>query len=202
MLSLNGAGPLSTRLSIEDVRRAQAEAAAVELPDAVLAALVRLWKRLRERGITVSDRRFRNGIRYLKAHAWLEGRARVAEDDLEILADLLWQEPEQALEVRKLVLELANPLVAKAEELYDKAVERYQRLQNMDENAKDEADHKKVMETASETLGQLRRIGRSLQALISQAEKEGCNPARIGQWLADVERMFQEISRVYMMGGL
>lgn len=83
MLSLSG-NKITTTISLAEVRQAQHQAATVKIADPVLQAQVKLWKELKQNGFMASDRRFRNSLRFLKAHAWLEGRQEVAEDDFEI----------------------------------------------------------------------------------------------------------------------
>src|ERR671928_229539 len=60
-------------------------------------------------------------IALLRAHALLEGRGVVEEDDLIIMRDALWNNPEQRQEIGRLAARLANPLNAKAVELGDQA---------------------------------------------------------------------------------
>ncbi|WP_165360897.1 AAA family ATPase [Candidatus Chloroploca sp. Khr17] len=67
----------------------------VAIPDPIIAALAQLRTELAGKHIVASDRRWRQSLDLLRAHALLEGRGQVEEDDLTILREALWQTPEQ-----------------------------------------------------------------------------------------------------------
>lgn len=80
-------------------------------------------------GVVISDRRLGKTVNVLKANAFLNNRNEVEEHDLEILANMFWDVPEQARKVRTIVL--ANSNVEKgdllsytetANSIYEKAV--------------------------------------------------------------------------------
>lgn len=56
------------------------------------------------RSVYVSDRRWKNIIRLLRASAFLQDRTEVAPDDLLIVYHCLWQEPEERDEIRRLAV--------------------------------------------------------------------------------------------------
>ena len=115
--SLQGA----PRLSLQDLTAAQQAAARVDI--APLRPLLRqLWLDARERlHVSVSDRRWVWFAGLVKAHAFLDGRAVAASDDLVILADALWAEPEQRRDVRRHILLLCNPHLQQMEDILDEA---------------------------------------------------------------------------------
>ena len=122
---------LSARAACVPTRLSQAELAALQtrtsqlpIPSGVAAALVGLRRELEQKhGIIASDRRWVQCLRLLQAHALLEGRDIVEEDDMAVLAHVLWAQPEQRGEIARLVSRLANPTNAKAAELKDRAAE-------------------------------------------------------------------------------
>jgi len=193
MLGLNGNKP-QTAVTLAEVQQAQREAAQVSVPEPIVQAMVKLWKELRQNGFVVSDRRFRNSLRFLKANAWLEGRREVAEDDFEILPHIMWQEPEQIKTVRKIVLGFANPLVVKANEIYDGVVELYQKLKDMPANSEEQA------RAATEANAKLKQAAKKLQNLAEQAVLEGKSPAAIKARLEQVQSLNKEIVDKYLLG--
>jgi MoxR-like ATPase len=118
-----------TTLSLSDLSALQAAVAALPLPQSVLDALVTLRSELRGEGVIASDRRWRQSLSLLRAHALLEGRAAVEEDDLSILQHALWQTPEQQKVVGKAVARRANPLNARAVEIFDRARSAFEAAQ-------------------------------------------------------------------------
>ena len=193
MLGLNGNKP-QTAVTLVEVRQAQQEAAQVNVPDPVVQSMVKLWKELRQNGFVISDRRFRNSLRFLKANAWLEGRREVAEDDFEILPHVMWQEPEQIRTVRKIVLGFANPLVVKANEIYDGAVELYQNLKDLPANSEEQA------RAATEANAKLKQAAKKLQSLAEQAVLEGKSPAAVKARLEQIQSLNKEIVDKYLLG--
>lgn len=193
MLGLNGSRP-QTAITLAEVQQAQQEAAQVNVPEPVVQAMVRLWKELRQNGFVVSDRRFRNSLRFLKANAWLEGRREVAEDDFEILPHVMWQEPKQIRTVRKIVLGFANPLVVKANEIYDGAVELYQKLKDLPANSEEQA------RAATEANAKLKQAAKKLQSLAEQAVLEGKSPAAIKARIGQIQEINKDIIDKYLLG--
>jgi len=186
-----------TTLAQTDLIALQCAAAALPIPDTILDALLHLRKDLKGKGIVPSDRRWRQILDLLRAQALLEGRAAVAEDDLIILRDALWQTPEQRQEIARLAARLANPMNARAVELGDQAVSVHtaalgkQRDGGLDDEAK--------MGAAIEALGKLKRVGGELKRLEEQAIAQGRTTARIAKEVARVAGMREQIA-VLVMG--
>ena len=106
-----------TTLSLDALHAAQAQAAAVAVPDAIYSALADLRRELGRSQIVSSDRRYRQAIDVLRAHAYLNGRERVADDDLFFLEHLLWRDPSEHAEVRNTIHRLLRGYVDEAKAL-------------------------------------------------------------------------------------
>lgn len=111
-----------SRLSPAALAAARSAAAAVDASP-VLGKLQELTARLAGENISVSVRRLGKCVNLVKAHAFLSSRAEAADEDLSPLAHALWDHPEQAPKVRKMVMEIANPALEEARELLDEATE-------------------------------------------------------------------------------
>jgi MoxR-like ATPase len=80
--------------------------------------------RLYDEGIIIYGRRDVRSNPPLQANALLEGREEVTETDLvEVLPHMYWDNPQHRRLVRRVVLEVANPLGAQVQELLDEARE-------------------------------------------------------------------------------
>ena len=104
-----------------DFAAEQAATKAVTVPDDVFDALVTLSRRIRDAGLKVSDRKWKQVIGLIKASAHLEGRTVAELDDLECLEDCLWRVPEERTNVTRIIQEVANPSGARAVALLDQA---------------------------------------------------------------------------------
>jgi MoxR-like ATPase len=82
-----------TTLSLEDLQTLQREAATVDVPGFVYRAIADIRRELGQQQIVASDRRYRQCIPVLRAHAYLLERTEVIEDDLYFLEHVLWNDP-------------------------------------------------------------------------------------------------------------
>lgn len=173
-----------TTVTLDELAEAQAEAEAVDVTH-VIPMVATLRARLLEQNITVSDRRWKQSLAAIKAYAWLEGRTAAMPDDLAILAAILWQEPEQIMDVRKAVLELASPIDLEAQDLLDQAEEIAHNALN--------AEEVKMAAAGSEANAKLRRIKKQLEALKNKAQEAGRSTTRLDASLARVEELLREV---------
>ena len=84
---------------------------------AFCTAIAELRRELGREQIVVSDRRWRNSLDVLRAHAFLSGRAIVTEDDLGFLEHVLWKDPEEHPKVRDAIHRLVKGYEEQAREL-------------------------------------------------------------------------------------
>jgi MoxR-like ATPase len=96
-------------VNLEDVFEAQAQVRAMPVSPAVYTALTEIRHELKAANIEPSDRRFKQAVILLQAEAWLEGFPSVEVDQVLILSNVLWDQPEQALDIDKILSEKANP---------------------------------------------------------------------------------------------
>ena len=181
------ARPMITKTELQQVQRA---VAAIPIPQATKEAMLTLRRELRGKGVSISDRRWMQSRAILRAHALLEGRDAVEEDDLMVF-QYMWEEPEQLAEIRGICARLANPLNAKAIEFGDQAHSVYQAAkQAIQRNADSDAQSN----AAFDAVKKLKAIATRLHALRETALNEGRNPARIEHVLRQVEGYRDEMA--------
>ena len=110
--------------TIKDVELEAAQQAVMEVDckQITLDSLVLMRSQLKVENIHPSDRRIVRLLKVLRASAWLDGRSEVNEDDIEVLRDCLWDNPDQIPAVKKVVGRCANPALSKAQEILDAIV--------------------------------------------------------------------------------
>lgn len=168
----------------------------VAIPDPIIAALAQLRTELAGKHIVASDRRWRQSLDLLRAHALLEGRGQVEEDDLTILREALWQTPEQRSEIGRRVARLAHPLIARAVELSDQALSIHeatmaaQREPHQDDQAK--------MQAAVEGATRLKTVATQLNRLLEQAQSQGQKTDRLMRMHAQVQTLRQQIAELVL----
>ena len=107
-LKMLQAKPVTSRttLTLEELRRLQAEAAEVRVPSHVYRSLADVRGELRRKQIIASDRRYRQALPLLQAYALLNDRGEVGETDLFLLEHVLWRDPAERGEVRGTIHQL------------------------------------------------------------------------------------------------
>jgi MoxR-like ATPase len=103
----------------DDVEVAQRAAAALPVTDEVGDALWEIKAKLRSLGHDPSDRRFRLSQSLLRAQALLEGADEVVPAHAEVLAHVMWDRAEQALDVERAVASIVAPDTEAALKLSD-----------------------------------------------------------------------------------
>jgi MoxR-like ATPase len=186
--------PSPTTLSQADLAALQVRTALLPIPAAITGALVALRRDLEQQhGIIASDRRWVQCLRLLQAHALLEGRDAVEEDDLAVLAHALWSQPEQRAEIRRLVSRLANPTNARAAELKDRATEIWDTARGKLKDHTGEDGAATRAQIALEALSKIKKIARDLDGLQEQARQQGRPTRRVEQAQAAVGAIKAEI---------
>ena len=89
-----------TTMTLADLEALQAGAAAVAVSPGVLRLVAECRRELGRKNIVASDRRYRQSLDVLRAHAHLHERSEVTEADLAFLEHVLWRDPNEQSEVR------------------------------------------------------------------------------------------------------
>lgn len=105
------AAPLSVTLTAAELDAARDEAAALPWSDDAMDAFDAIVRELNREGIFPGDRREKKAVGVVQAAAWLDGAAEVAKEHLAVLADVLWDSPEeQPAKCAAVVARVANPV--------------------------------------------------------------------------------------------
>src|SRR5437867_4288244 len=127
-------GPqLQTRITLDEIHDAREAVAAVELDRPLLESVAKIRRRLGAEGLSLSDRRYKESLTIIRAKAWLQGRTYAVEDDLGVLANILWDDPASEPMVRGFVLDIANPQEKRAREIADALQVALKNLQGLDQ---------------------------------------------------------------------
>lgn len=106
-------------ITMDQLKEAHALVRTVELPETVLKEIVKLKARLRDAGINVTDRRWKEATRAIRSEAFYQGHMIASPDDLRPLMHMLWSETGEIATVHKFCREVANPLEQEATKLLE-----------------------------------------------------------------------------------
>jgi MoxR-like ATPase len=137
-----GASSPENTLSLKDVAKLQGLCKDVKISREQLEVIREIAHELRKKGLSASDRRWKVAVKVMKAYAMVRGNTEVTDDELEVLADVLWDKPEDRKVVLEVVAPRSNPLNLKAVEFLDEAKEAYD-IWSAAHNAKDATDDSK-----------------------------------------------------------
>lgn len=135
MLTLPAPASPHVRVTFDELAHWRAQASEIPIPESVLADLVSLRRSLSAQGIVPSDRRYRRALGVLRAHAFVCGRDAIELDDLHVLADVLWTEPDERTAVAEAVAGILDRFDNRIEELATIAEDVFVRARRPRESA-------------------------------------------------------------------
>ncbi len=112
-----GYGTPNVAITWDEVVLAQEQSAKIAFGPEIRVKMVELRRALNDKEIVPTPRRWVQCVPVLRAEAYLDGCDAVDVSHLVVLADVLWDRPEQFEDVEATVLELANPIQKKALDL-------------------------------------------------------------------------------------
>lgn len=147
----------------DEIVTAQREAAQVVLTDEIFDAMKLLRDLLRDKGIEPTERRFHECLDIIRAEAWLDGQTIAEIDHMRILQHVLWSTEDSQMEVKRVILELANPLDKEAADLLD----RVNGLNaDLDKAIKDSDNNKELGKAAVEIYSKLNKAKKNMDDLV------------------------------------
>ncbi len=117
-----------TELNLVGWDEARAQVRKVAFPLSTQQAFWQLRQELGKEGIHPSDRRLKRAVKLVKANAWMSGDAEAGEEHMGVLADVLWDAPEQREAVAKVVGGISSGQVGEAAKVRDLVLTTVQNL--------------------------------------------------------------------------
>jgi MoxR-like ATPase len=185
---------LKTRISLKEIHESRDAVASVEIDRPLLESVAKVRRRLGAEGLSLSDRRYKESLSVIRAKAWLQGRTYAVEDDLAVLANILWDDPASEPMVRGLVLDIANPAEKRAREIADGLQVALKNLQGLEE------ERDRTM-AAVEFLSKLRTARAELQAFRERMVRRETETSPIDTLLAEADRYEVLVKREYLESG-
>lgn len=106
-------------IDLGDLYQVHSEVAEVTVTEPIMTVYLDALMELEsgEIPIHITDRRFRESLPILKAHAWLNGRKQTSHEDLDVLRHVLWSKEQEIKPVNDLINELGVSLMASIQAL-------------------------------------------------------------------------------------
>ncbi len=114
-------------ISKEEIIAMRSDVRTVEVPNDIADIVVGLIESLREEGISVTDRTFKNSRLLLQAEAFYSGMEVVDESCIEILRNSFWRDEKEQPITHKVILRKVSPEKHKVMELFEDSEDIYTR---------------------------------------------------------------------------
>ena len=115
---------IDSMLTEQDLLLAQIEVDNLPMSPEAYESVKIVWETLREdEGIFPSDRRFVQLLRVMAADSWLKDYNEIKAESVLVGQHILWTNPDQISQVKRVVINGVNPNLAKAEEILSAAKE-------------------------------------------------------------------------------
>jgi len=121
LLKMKGNPSVQASITLDELDAARAEVNAVQVSDAMYDRMLAVWDDLSTAGHDISERRWRQLVKLLRAKAYIEGRSEVEPADLSLIADSGWYDPKDRHDILSRTLKIGAPSVARGIEVLDLA---------------------------------------------------------------------------------
>lgn len=176
-----------TTISLEELQEMQAQARNVSIPDYIYRTVADIRRELGKINVVASDRRYRQSLSLLQAHAYLTGQGRVTEQDLFFLEHVLWRDPGEQPQLRDTIRELllgyeaeVKELLYESHEIRDSALRPWE---TSDERAR----------ALIELHTKLRNILAKVDQIVEKAKKLGRPLERVGAIKEEIEEIQKQM---------
>ena len=160
----------------------------------VIPTFRQLKNALAQTGIVLSDRRWAVAIRLVQAEAAIHGRTQATADDVRVVTATLWDQPDQRVDVGKLVLGIIAPHEIEALTIQDEMREMLRVVAEAPDNEK--------LKKAQEVSVDLKHLHTRTLLLIDQARKSGYTVSAMEELAKTIkERQLNILRDVLQIGG-
>lgn len=173
-------------VSLEDLYAAHAEVDAVQIHEDIFEAMVGLRHDLKKIAVEPTERRWNESLDIIRAEAWMNGRDVADVEDMRPLMHVLWTDIDHQRQVKRTVLELANPIDREASDLIDRLLELDVEVTEL---LNDAEDSKALAAGGVEKNGRLSKVDTQINKL-RQAEIDS---GRKSQFLDEAEVKYKNV---------
>ncbi|HUA34317.1 MAG TPA: AAA family ATPase [Candidatus Binataceae bacterium] len=157
----------------------------IAISGVVLELIAGLRKHLGSQQIIVSDRRWKNSLAVMRAHALLLGRDTVTEDDVMFLEHVLWKDPEERPKVIEAIKRLVKGYEEKAQELLFESRELREYAEGH-------------WESDEQKMRALTEVNAKIARIVAEFEKVTREASESGRTIANADAMRNEVRDIQM----
>lgn len=180
---------VSVRLTLDEIRVMQLEAAQVLYPDELVEDFVKCQVALEREGFHISDHKLQQLVKLLQAHALVQGDSQVYPESFhDLLPDCLWQkDPKERQKISQILNSCIPDVNQQAVVWYDAAkdeVSRVVRAATEYELRSHNTTEQNLLKTADDAAQRLEDVARKIEKLL--ADNKSRNTRRAERMLTDI----------------
>ena len=176
-----------TTISLEELREIQTQVRNTRIPSYIYRSIADIRRELGKKNIVASDRRYRQSLALLQAHAYLAGESEVMEKDLFFLEHVLWRDPGEQPEVRATIRDLLLGYEEEVKELL------YQSREIRDYAFRPWETNELRAQALIEVHTKLRNILTKVDQIMEKAKKLGRPLDQVGVIKEEIEEIQQQM---------
>lgn len=191
-----------TMLTANEVEQLQQAVAQVSVPAQVEKSLTELKTRAEAENLSISVRRYFEGVKMMQAAAILTDRTEVSTEDMKVFEHVLWTEPEDHPVAYNLTLEYAGAVTKKAAKLRGEYEESQHELNELQSEMPTDGSAPEA-----ELMGKIGRVSNILKKLdervgdsIESAQEEGHETGELDQLREDVKASRESVKKLLGIG--
>ncbi len=171
----------------EELKKCKSAVNQVIIPSNIIKLIGRIRTELKSKGLSPSDRRYKQSISLLKAKAFLEARSEVSEDDLHFLENVYWRDPGEIPEIQSVIHQALHGYKDRLRELVIQAKE-------LDGYSKREWDNEEMSIKANiEAQTKLKQIVSNVNELMEECNQRGKSTEDIKKAKLEIEDIQKDI---------
>jgi len=171
----------------EELDDCKSQARETVVPSNILKLIGRIRTELKKKGISPSDRRYKQSISVLKAKAYLDSRSEVSEEDLRFLENVFWRDPGEKPEIQSVIHQALHGYKDRLRELVIQAKE-------LDSYSKRDWENEDMGIKANiEAQTKLKQIVTNVNELIEEYKQRGKPTEDINKAKNEIEEIQKEI---------
>lgn len=177
-----------TSISLHEIEVIQAYKDHVIVPMPLIKDFNKLLVSLNKKGIRFSDRKVNWCLDIIKANALFNGRTTANGTDIEPLAHVLWERPEDVQDIQLEISKVVDPYSAKIKQWSTEAVTLINDILRLYSN-----DPKKAMEETLEAKTKIETVINKMDKTIGDAQREGKDTTAYIELRNSVSRSSQDL---------
>lgn len=136
LFEIDSSGNSGFIYSLDELRQWQREVREIAIPAEIVNKVISIVLKLREAGVRVSDRRLKESRQVLQAHAFLHGRQQVELEDLQVLRDIFWLQPQDKKVFGDILYTVKLTVEVQASELLKEALQIKRKFETLEDKAR------------------------------------------------------------------